>query len=535
MASNLKSYEFPMPRGYYSTQSDIVGDQYALEMENFEVFNGLGVRLRGGYRDVDHVSSLLNENEYIHYTVGYGEYNHVICLIKDEVAVTGRVIVYDVANDAVVSDKLDALAFDTPVSHLEVTTGDAGNPVLLFYAANSPLKIQRLLDGNGDPEVNDYVIEVSGIDFLHNLEFAYTDPSGGVVYNSRLYMFKEGFNTIYYLPVGLVEGEPVALNPENIFGVKGTVVRLIVTGFSAGAGVQSWLSCLFDSGDILNFNGYNPDSADDWRVESKVSINVRIYKGFINYGTTAYIMTDLGILDLARVIAENGVTTSASIGMEIDNDLRGERDSYRFHMFGERLLVRHVLQSKHFVYNTRYSSWCKYTNFEVIAGDTLGGNLYFVGKDSSVNNDEFTYGKRLLEGFDNFNDGGEAIIGILHSNWFDMGSNFTKEISYDYMNIGYDGEYEFSIAYDLDYRRGSHRSFIELKDTTVSWEEISNQTWSFIKGLLWTGSRSLRVGGWKNTRAGIGRSISYRISVSAINSVGFVFSRLKCDYNVGGR
>ena len=534
MASDLKQYTFPIPRGLFSSQSELVTDDYALLMDNFEVRDGMGVALRGGYRDVDHVSSILLEDEYIHYVIGYREYGHVVCFVKDEVALSGRVIVYDPLEDVIVSDKYDAEAFYTPVSHLEVTTGASGNPVLLFYSERSPYKIQRLLDGAGAPEVNDEVSGVSGIDFSQQ-NYEYKDPSGAVVYKNRIYMYKTGFNTIYYLPVGVIADKPMELNADNIFGVAGSIVRLVVTGFSAGAGVQSWLSCLFDSGDILNFNGYNPDSADDWRVESKVSINVRIYIGFINYGTTAYIMTDLGILDLANVIANNGLTTSASMGIEVDNELRGRRGSYRLHMFRDKILVRDVIRSNHYVYNTRFSSWSRYTNFEILEGDSLDGQLYFVRKDASVNNDEFTYGKRLLEGFDYVDDAGEFIRGELHSNWFDMGTNFDKEMSYAYVSVGYDGEYECSLDYDVDYKRGSHVTQFTLNDTKVTWFDFSNKPWSFVRGLLWSGSRSLNVGGWKITRTGVGRQVSYRLVVSGRSSLGFVFSKMKCDYKVGGR
>ena len=375
---------------------------------------------------------------------------------------------------------------------------ESNQRVIVFFDNRTPFVIFK----NSDENYEGADIKFSGVGSTNSF-------SGAAVYKEHIFFFKRRSPKLYYTQPLAFQGELKEYNIEGIFGVKGSLEQLFTMGFNAGAHVTSYMLAIFDSGDILVFNGINPEDASGWQVVLKTSLNTKVYKEVAAVGTTAYVLTARGIVDIGRVISTNSLDISGSI---ISNDLVNSYDgeaknsfweNYHLKEFGNFLLIYNKHSNIHYLYNFRTGGFSKISGWEIDSLAVVNEDMYI-----SKNNN-------IFQAFRGNNDNGNRIVAEYVTNFANLGSAFNKRASQAILTLKHSGEYEvfFNLEKDnLINKAISTPVFLSKNKSIFRWSDFK-YSWSAVKAKLWGGAVNDSFITTKITRNKKGRTIASRLKV----------------------
>ncbi len=228
------------------------------------------------------------------------------------------------------------------------------------------------------------------------------DPAefvGVTIYKSRAWFVRKNSAIAYYLPVGLITGRVTEFNFGNKFKNGGNLVALYTWTVDGGAGINSYLVGISSSGDIVVYQGDDPDVPGNFIERGNWFIGQppagRRLAG--SFGGELWILSTYGVLPMSKLISgalvqENDIYLTRKITPLINDDMTALLDDLGWEIRlipTENLILiatpkRVGYDSKQFVQSINSEGWAIYRDIPYFTGDTWQSQFYIGTSDNRV-------------------------------------------------------------------------------------------------------------------------------------------------------
>ena len=391
---------------------------------------------------------------------------------------------------------------DVPINYIET------NERLLLFFENS--NVQEIFYHDG-------TFSIEEVKFNNNQGMIFYKA---VRYRERLYFVQKDSNILYYPGVLAYKGALKAFDVTNIFNAKGVVINIDLLGYQAGSEVFSNLVVIFNSGDILLFDGVDPDSTTDWKATRKISTNLTIYKQSINYASNLLLITSNGLLDIQNVIATNDVANATNLLIPIQEVIKFERSKIFIHK--EYIIITQSYSNDIYFFDTRLKCFFSITNYKFNFVETFNDKLIFLEASGIV-----------YEAFQSKNDDGNAIIGEVATSWVDLETHNNKRITFINCGMFYgSGDYNIStgVYNNNNITKGTMKKLPNVAPNLPKWSDIT-PTWKQTEK-LWFGNTLGVYKSIKFSKMGFGRNFSFYFKIESNNVDSFELQDMSIDYDI---
>ncbi len=269
--------------------------------------------------------------------------------------------------------------------HVQQITTSGGTFLIGVNGTDEPW----LYDGTDFMPVSDFG---SGITFPSGSSLTTADLSYVWLYANRLWFIQKDSMSAWYLPVDVVVGELEEMPLGGVFARGGSLVWGQSWSLSSGGSGGLSDQCVFVSteGEVLAFQGQNPDSADGWGKAGQYRIGEPMgAKGFVRAGGDLLIATSVGLVSLAEAAKRDyAALGSAAASYPIEEAwteavyMRGMTD-WRCMIWPEGKMVivsppSGINQDPiGLVANSNTGAWCRYTAWDISSMEVFNGLLHF--------------------------------------------------------------------------------------------------------------------------------------------------------------
>ena len=342
-----------------------------------------------------------------------------------------------------------------------------------------------------------YVIYWNGTDYVVNEMVingitAYEDPTGFARYSERLWAYKQGYNQVYFAEISLTfQGNFIEYSVANRFNSRGKLLYLDILGFSAGASVENWLVAVFDSGDIITFNGVQaPEPAPtDFVVTQKITIQQRPTAVRLRYGADLLIVTQEGFQPLADTLQQNGLAKDFILFSPVRSKYLELAALYPVTITGGQDKVLLCFSGSPIALGFKMSS----KGWFVIAGWEIQGSTNLLGQIFFLTNTTGNPSNGLYKAFSGTTDNGRNIKATYASDAVDMLAQIPPNQSVGHsiqcaeMQFSTHGTGNFIInaGVSLDFNRPFLSPVIENFSKVVLWKDWNDLLWGDLNGTPW--------------------------------------------------
>jgi hypothetical protein len=218
------------------------------------------------------------------------------------------------------------------------------------------------------------------------------------VFKNRLYFVQKDTASFWYAPADSLFGALTEFDLSTVAPNGGKLVSVASFTRDGGDGSDDLFVAIFETGDVILYQGDDPSDADNWSLVGRYVIAAPIGdRCVIQVGGDLTVITEDGYISLGTVIgyarSRSDMTLSANISNYI-RDLAGRtRDNFGWQpvlYYRGGYLVFNAPTSKtqnkfeqHCV-NMVNGSWCRLTGLNGLCWTTFQNDLYFGDEDGNV-------------------------------------------------------------------------------------------------------------------------------------------------------
>ena len=224
-----------------------------------------------------------------------------------------------------------------------------------------------------------------------------TDFIGCVAFKGRMYYWKDNDNAFYYTQAGSYQGEFRKFDLGSFVQQGGKlVVAFSWTQQDAGHGRDDFMVFVFSTGEVLVYQGDDPDTAGYWeQVGRYITAEPLGVRGYTNYGADTILMTKDGYVSMASIIQE-GRTSDVPAFSRLIHEAVVARVRNQNVDFGwdvelfqrDGLMIFNVPLSdetfEQHVMNTVTQKWCRFKGFNVTCLEVHDERLFGGGTAGQV-------------------------------------------------------------------------------------------------------------------------------------------------------
>jgi hypothetical protein len=342
----------------------------------------------------------------------------------------------------------------------------------------------------------------------------------------------------WYLPVDSITGTVTAFDFGPQFRHGGTLVGLWSWTRDAGAGIDDYLVAISSSGDVVIYEGTDPDSVVTFGIKGiwyvgAIPAGRRITT---DYGGDLLILSSLGVVPLSRLVTGGSLETadayaSRKISPALGAELTSRGSSFgwdlRIHPEDKTLVIVTPAEGandrEQWVLTLNSQGWAQHLGVPMNCVEAWKGKFYFGTTDGRVCINDGDVDNNQLTGSSN----AIAIEWSLLTAFTDMGSPAKKRVSMARPLFITDGTVpNYAIEARYDYDQGSIGSvpFTSQSGTLWIW---GTAIWG---SSLWGSGRGT-AGEWRGV-AGIGSAVA--IALKGSSQAKTTLTHIEATYTVGG-
>lgn len=226
-----------------------------------------------------------------------------------------------------------------------------------------------------------------------------TQYVGGTFFKQRNWFVRKNSTIADYLGIGAVAGAATSFDFGSKFKAGGFLTNLYNWSYDGGSGMANYLVAVSSAGDIVIYDGLNPNDATNFYIRgvwqtAGVPYGRRIATDF---GGDGLILTTTGILPLSKLVVGNPIVDRtvystvkiANLFAQLVQQSYGLKGwSLRFHP-GDGALIVTVPQAdgqatQQLAMSLSTKGWARYRGLPILSAETWHGQLYFGTADGRV-------------------------------------------------------------------------------------------------------------------------------------------------------
>jgi hypothetical protein len=215
------------------------------------------------------------------------------------------------------------------------------------------------------------------------------------LFKNRLYFTEENSMTCWYLPVDSIGGAASPLYFGSIARNGGYLQAMGTWTLDAGQGADDYAVFVTSMGEVIVYNGTDPDNADTWVLKGVWQLGQTFSrKCFFKWSGDILLLTQDGLVPLASALQSSRLDPRINITDKIYFAVSQAATAY-YANFGwqvnyfasENMLILNIPidgGTQQFVMHTITKSWAQFTNIEANCWETSGSNGMYFGSNGFV-------------------------------------------------------------------------------------------------------------------------------------------------------
>ena len=229
-----------------------------------------------------------------------------------------------------------------------------------------------------------------------------SDIVGVTSYKGRAFYWENNSANFWYASAGSYAGPLSEFVLDTIVQTGGDIIECMTWTRDAGDGQDDLFVIVFNTGEVLVYQGDDPGSSTDWSMIGRYSIGAPITpRGSTQLAADRVVITKDGYVPLSIALQQARVSELNNISGKIIKAAKSAATKYAnnygwevIHYPKESMLIVNVpvdpettaaesTYEQH-VMNTNTGAWCKFTGWKAITFGVAGDQLYFGDADGKV-------------------------------------------------------------------------------------------------------------------------------------------------------
>lgn len=210
------------------------------------------------------------------------------------------------------------------------------------------------------------------------------------LFKNRLYFTEEGSMRVWYLPVNSIAGEATQLDFGGIARNGGYIQAMATWTIDAGQGADDYAVFVTNMGEVIVYNGTNPDSAETWALKGVWQLGyVFARRCFYKFAGDVLLLTQDGLVPLASALQSSRLDPRVNLTDKIYYAISQAATYYGIN-FGwqiayyasQNMLIINVpfnTGPQQFVMNTISKAWASFSNINAQCWELSNDQMYFGG------------------------------------------------------------------------------------------------------------------------------------------------------------
>jgi hypothetical protein len=210
------------------------------------------------------------------------------------------------------------------------------------------------------------------------------------LFKNRLYFTQENSLDCWYLGVDAVSGPASPLLFGGIARNSGFLQAMGTWTIDAGQGVDDYAVFVTSMGEVIVYNGTDPDNADTWVLKGVWQLGQTYNRRcFLKWGGDLLLLTQDGLVPLASALQSSRLDPRINLTDKIYYEISREASLYSSN-FGwqiayfasENMLIINVPSTggvQQFCMHTISKAWCSFSNIEAKCWELSYDQMYFGG------------------------------------------------------------------------------------------------------------------------------------------------------------
>ena len=208
------------------------------------------------------------------------------------------------------------------------------------------------------------------------------------LFKNRLYFTEEGSMRVWYLPVNSIAGQAQQLDFGGIARNGGYIQGMATWTIDAGQGADDYAVFVTNMGEVIVYNGTDPESADTWALKGVWQLGyVFARRCFYKFAGDILLLTQDGLVPLASALQSSRLDPRVNLTDKIyyaisqAASLYGINFGWQINYYAsQNMLIINVpfnTGSQQFVMNTISKAWASFSDISAQCWELSNDQMYF--------------------------------------------------------------------------------------------------------------------------------------------------------------
>ena len=210
------------------------------------------------------------------------------------------------------------------------------------------------------------------------------------LFKNRLFFTEKDSLKIWYFPVNSIGGAASELDFGSIARNGGFLQGMATWTIDAGQGADDYAVFVTNMGEVIVYNGTDPDTAADWALKGVWQLGYVFSRRFYyKWAGDILLLTQDGLVPLASALQSSRLDPRVNITDKIYYEISQEADKYS-NEFGWQVIyyakpnmllinIPNPTGTEQYVMHTISKAWCNFTGINTKCFELHNDDLYFGG------------------------------------------------------------------------------------------------------------------------------------------------------------
>lgn len=216
-------------------------------------------------------------------------------------------------------------------------------------------------------------------------------------FKERLFFIEKDKLWFWYLPVNSISGALSKFDLSSFCTKGGYLMAMATWSRDAGDGADDYAVFITSEGEILIYQGVDPNDAANWALSSIYTIASPIGRRcFMRIASELVIITREGFVPLSKVllyskaVAKTNISNNIEDAVNVATNLYGDNFGWQPLFFSQKNMAIFNIpvdegdEQHQYVINTSTSKWCRFTGLNGNCWAVFDDALYFGANDGTI-------------------------------------------------------------------------------------------------------------------------------------------------------
>lgn len=292
------------------------------------------------------------------------------------------------------------------------------------------------------------------------------------VYRNRLFFVEKGTCSIWYGDTQAKSGDLKKFDIQYVLHNGGSIAFIAPWSRDTGVGLQDFLVIMTSEGEVLVYEGSNPDDAANWKLSARFFLPEPVAgrRNYINLGSDLLIVHKGGVTPLGQLLTSGNTAKYATVSDIINKAFLDATSAWgnepywslAYHPLTQALYINVPIAGDHdqFILNVTTGAWALFHGMYAFSWANMNDDIFFGGQAGKVYQANWEH-----------QDNGQVIPCELKTAYSFFGDRaYLKRFTLVRPQVKATPNFRFSLAVDCDFDDGTFQSIVTSGVTGSLWD-----------------------------------------------------------------